>query len=515
MLGSPQMRRRDAQSPNRRRLRVLAALAAPAVLFAAPARAYESEIDATVDLQFYELESPYGQPQIRRRRYTDTLGMALYDLQGESRPNGPSLTFRSRLRVDSDLGQDPAERDPRSSRYVPGLEQAPFDLMYAYLDGARYLGGVFGFRVGRQYVTDVLGWWSFDGGLLAVDTPLHLRLETYGGFEQRSGLPLLTTPRYQPDGVARGSRDDLRDDQWSSYLEQAKLAPAFGVALESIGLDWLHARATYRRVINQDTVVVSPFADENGELRTIAASRVSTEKFGMTARVQNSALGALFGSLVYDLYAGVLSDASAGAEWYVHNRLTLGLDFERIVPTFDGDSIFNWFSRAAQTSATGRVDWNLSRRLALGASGGLKLFETLGDPETFANTGDESQITRELDPFGTLAGRYRWNDGNVAARAVAELGARGHRVGGDVTTVKTYDAGYYDSRVVLSLYDFEDALRPERYATSFAYVLGFGVSPAIDRVSVSRIGVEWEHAMNRLVGQRYRVLATVDFSVLR
>jgi hypothetical protein len=98
---------------------------------------------------------------------------------------------------------------------------------------------------------------------------------------------------------------------------------------------------------------------------------------------------------------------------------------------------------------------------------------------------------------------------------MAELGAAGHRVGGDVTTVKTYDAGYYDSRVVLSLYDFADALRPDRYATSFSYVLGFGVLPAIDRISVSRIGVEWEHAMNRLVGQRYRVLATLDFSVLR
>jgi hypothetical protein len=510
------MRRCPAQSPEIRRLRVLAALSAPAVLsVVAPARAYESEVDATVEAQFYELASPSGEPEIRRRRYTETLGMALYDLQGEGRPNGPSLSFRSRLRLDADLGQDPAERDPSSSRYVPGLEQAPFDIMYAYLDGQRYFGGVVGFRLGRQYVTDVLGWWSFDGGMVAFDTPVHLRLEAYGGFEQRAGLPLLTTPRYQADGVARGSRDELRNDQWTSYLEQSKLAPAFGFALESSDLGWFHARATYRRVVNQDSVVVSPFADETGGLESIAESRVSTEKFGVTARIEASSLGAIFGSAVYDLYAGLVSDAAVGAEWYASRRATVGLDFERLVPTFDGDSIFNWFSRAAQSSATARVELTFNRRLGMGATGGVRLFETLGDPATYATAPDESVITRELDPFGTLAARYRWNDGSVAARTVAELGERGHRVGGDVTAVKTYDAGYYDSRAVLSLYDFADALRPDRYATSFSYVLGAGVSPAIDRISVSRIGVEWEHAMNRLVGQRYRVLATLDFSVLR
>jgi hypothetical protein len=121
----------------------------------------------------------------------------------------------------------------------------------------------------------------------------------------------------------------------------------------------------------------------------------------------------------------------------------------------------------------------------------------------------------ELDIIGSLGGGYRWNDGSVSARSVLETGERGHRVGGDVTTKKTFDAGYYDTLVVLSLYDWQDSLRPDRYATSFAYVLGAGVSPGIDVLNTARLGVEWEHAMNRLVGQRYRVLATLDFSVLR
>jgi hypothetical protein len=101
------------------------------VALESPARAYETEIDASVAAQFYTLESPYGEPLLRRRRYTNMLGMSLYDLTGERRVNGPTLSFRSRLRLDADLGQDPAERDPSTARFVPGLEQAPFDLMYA------------------------------------------------------------------------------------------------------------------------------------------------------------------------------------------------------------------------------------------------------------------------------------------------------------------------------------------------------------------------------------------------
>jgi len=478
------------------------------------AAAYESEIDASVAAQFYTLESPYGEPLLRRRRYTNTLGISLYDLQGDRSTNGPVLSFRSRVRLDADLGQDPAERDPTSSRFVPGLEQAPFDLMYAYLEGERYFGGAFGFRLGRQYVADVLGWWSFDGAEVALRTPAYLRFEAYGGLEQRSGLPMLTTPRFQADGVARGSRDDLRADQWTSYLEQSQVAPAFGVAVETSDLWWLHARLTYRRVTNRDSVVISPFLPTDGVIRTYSQDRVSTERFGGSLRLSPVSFGSLSGSIVYDFYAGLVSEQSLALDAYATSRLTFGADYERVVPTFDADSIFNWFAHSAVTSMTGRADVRLSRRLDAALNFGARLFETLGDPTTFAATSDQAVVKRELDPFTMLFGRYRYNDGSVSLRSQADYGARGHRIGADVTHRQEYSRGYYDSLVVLSLYDFKDELRPDRYATSFSYVLGCGMKPGGlgDR---ARLGVEWEHAMNRLVGQRYRVLATLDLSVFR
>src|SRR5262245_10686590 len=139
--------------------------------------AYETEVDASVDAQLYSFQSPYGEPLIRARRFTETLGLALYDLQGERSDKGPTLTFRSRLRLDADFGKDTAESNPNSGRFVPGVEPAPFDLMYAYLEGQRYFGGVVGFRVGRQYVTDVLGWWSVDGAHVSLSTPAFVKIE--------------------------------------------------------------------------------------------------------------------------------------------------------------------------------------------------------------------------------------------------------------------------------------------------------------------------------------------------
>src|ERR1700709_478793 len=88
-----------------------------------PAQAYQSEVDATLDAQFYSLQSPYGSPLVARRRYTQTLALNLYDIQDDRVPLGPTLSFKSRLRLDSDFGQRPEERNPDSSSYVPGLSE--------------------------------------------------------------------------------------------------------------------------------------------------------------------------------------------------------------------------------------------------------------------------------------------------------------------------------------------------------------------------------------------------------
>ncbi len=478
----------------------------------------ETEVTARVDAQFYTLQSPYGDPLVRRRRYTQTLGLSVYNLQGDYVPGEPQLFARALMRLDADFGQESPERDPRrGDRYVPGLEQAPIDLMYAYVEGRNYAGGLLGFKLGRQYVTDALGWWSFDGGSLRLTTPAFFHVDVYGGFEQRGGLPLLGTRRFESQGVYRGARNDLQVTDWPSFLEETKPAPAYGVAIESDGVHWLHGRLSYRKVINRDEVLLTPFADGSGGYHIVTGDRVSSERFGYALRVNPGDLGSAQGEVVYDLYNQVFSEYGGGIDAYVTPELTLGADYDYYLPTFDGDSIWNWFTHNGQTTVTGRTELELGERFDVALSGGARLYKTDGDPVTYGAyqesslDPDRESIKTLVDHFGDVSGTYRWPAGSVNLRSMVETGDRGHRYGGDVTTRQAFDNQRYDAMLNLSLYDWSDALRPQRDATSFGYVLGLGHRLVED----ARVGIEWEHFTNRLVGQRYRVVATLDFSLLR
>ncbi|MEJ1960379.1 MAG: hypothetical protein WDO56_02015 [Gammaproteobacteria bacterium] len=257
---------------------------------------------------------------------------------------------------------------------MPGLVQAPVDIMYAYLDGQRYWGGYLGFRLGRQYVVDNLGFWSFDGADVLLTTPAYIAIEAYAGFEQRGGLPMLSTSRFEAGGVSRGERSGLGFGQAPSFLQESKLAPAYGFAIESSGVHFLHSRFTYRKVINRDAVLVSPFLDNGGGLTYALGDRTSSERLGYSLRADKSDLGAVMGSVVYDLYIQRVSQYNAGLDFYASDRIVFGTNLDYFLPTFDGDSIFNWFAHGGTTSATAprisrfRASSSLPLRVACGCS---------------------------------------------------------------------------------------------------------------------------------------------------
>jgi hypothetical protein len=475
------------------------------------ARAYEGQVESSFAAQVYDVTSPFGRV-LTRNRYTEMLSLKVYDLQGEHDPKGPSLDAVARLRIDVDLGVDPLERNAlREDLFVPGLPSTPLDIMMAYVEGRNYGGGLVDFRLGRQYVVDALGWWSFDGGLVRLKTPAYVAFEGYGGFEQRGGLPLLATSRYEADGVYRGDRTGMARDLFPSYLDESKLAPAYGFAVESSGLAWLATRLTYRRVVNRDAVLVSPFPDENGNFARTTGDRVSTERVGWAGTAIADGVGLVRGDFVYDLYAGRPSEYAASVEWFAVSTVNLGADVEYFLPTFDGDSIWNWFAHFGTTTIDGRARWDVSRRLAVVASGGVRSFETEGDPAAVASGGTTDRTTAHLfDAFGALDGSYRWSDGRAAIRVQDERGERGCRRGADVTLKHSFVGGLYDVTGIASLYSWSDALRTSRDGESFLYVVGGGYRP----FPRTRVGVEWEHSMSELVGQRFRALATLDLTVL-
>jgi hypothetical protein len=61
------------------------------------------------------------------------------------------------------------------------------------------------------------------------------------------------------------------------------------------------------------------------------------------------------------------------------------------------------------------------------------------------------------------------------------------------------------------VWQWDDKLEPDRSATSFNYVLGAGYIFA----PRSRALVEWEHDINGLVGQRFRLMLYVTVAVTK
>ena len=508
---------------------------------ASSAWALDTEVTANTAAQAYELRSPFGDPLLSRRRVTQTLGLGVYDIVGDSEhPEAPQLFLKLRMRFDADFGIQDSEttynRGDPNSRFVPGLSQAPLDLMYGYLEGKNLLGGWFGFRAGRQYVTDALGWWSFDGGMARLTAP-YVHVEAYGGYEQRAGLPL-STGRFERDGVWRGDRNPLtgQADVFPMF-QQAQMAPAYGIGLESAGPTWIHGRFDYRKVMNTGETTTRPFVDSTGQIATTTGgTRTSSERIGYAMDVTAGEYAAAKAGVVYDLYNALFGSYYGTVDAFVTQRVTVSADYDYYRPTFDGDSIWNWFTHGPITTGTLRAGWNVTDALDVSASAGIRWWETDDDPTAIvtANTRpppgpgidpyraqdpngtalsdpEASNPTRTKDWLGSAYGRYRWETGRAGLRGVLETGDRGKREGVDVNAEKYFEGKTYMIEGRGSVFDWTDEIRPDRSATSFGYVLGGGWQPA----DYAQVVLEWEHNMNRLVGQRYRVLALLNVQVIK
>jgi hypothetical protein len=478
-----------------------------------PAWAYDASVSATHDAQFYAVNSPFGSPELLRRRHTSTLGLSVLDIGG-SGGRGARFDFRARLRLDADFGQAGTERDPASLRFVPGLEQAPFDLMYAYLDAAGLCSGALGFRLGRQLVVDPIGFFAFDGARISLSLPLELELGGFAGVEPRPGLPMLATARYTGDGVARGDRDGFDPSQAPWFLEESALAPAYGAFFTARSLGPVSASLHYRKVLNRSRVRTAPFTVDPSALpASFAETRTSSERVAGSAELRLWGAATASGRAVYDLYRDQWTALVVGARAFPTSRLSLGAELDRTRPSFDGDSIFNWFTQGPTTRFLGRFDYTPWKRLRTSASWGVRWFETEGDPYAF--DGDRRVDRNEATLVGSLAGVLALDLTELSLSAIAEAGDRGHLSGADLRVERSLGGGRYDSLAILSLYDWTDPLRDDRDATSFSYVLGAGMRGGSELFGRSRFGLEWEHTMNRLVSQRFRVLATLELEVFR
>jgi hypothetical protein len=502
-------------------MRAAVCVAVAVVTFASSASAFEGEVTSDSVTQFYDVLGPTGVPVLMRARFTSTLGVSVYDLldkpQGAGQELAPDLTFRARLRYDADYGAAAEEASPGvPDRFVPGFSRGPIDLMYGYVEGRRFLHGVLGFKIGRQYVTDALGWWSFDGGLVSVTTPAFFALEAYGGLEVRGGLPFSgPIGRWEAEGVWRGDRSGMDPLQYPSF-QQDDVAPAIGAALETAGISWLHARLSYRRVYNTNDSIVSQF--QNGDLSPIVYSgtRVSQEKLGYSVNANASSFGGVSGGVVYDFYANTMTNLWATADVYLGKNVIASLDYDFYQPTYDADSIWNFFAQFPTNDAGARVLWDVNQKLSFAAGGHVRVFQnqTESDPNGSSllpvNPIQPGVPMYTFNGGGNLSARYRRRDTLLTANGVVNAGDAGDRAGGDVAGERVFDARWVLSGRV-GLWHWEDKLRPDRSALSFGAVVG----GAYRFFHGSQLGVEWENDINELVGWRTRVLGYLRFMVTK
>lgn len=505
----------------------LATVVAGLALIAAPkaARAYDAEVDAQTIGQAYQLKGLSGDPILSRRRVTQSLQLGVYNLT-EPKVDGPEVSFKARMRIDADFGMSSAEYSLRDgyapSRYVPLLQPAPIDLMYAYVEGRRFAKGWISFKVGRQYVTDPLGWYGFDGALFRVTTPAYFMVEAYGGWEARGGLPLSSDPqigRWEMGGVVRQNRSDYPSSGYPSVQPQS-LAPMYAFAIESAGPTWIHGRLTYRKAYNTGRSYVAGSGALLGpdEMGIYDKARTSSERIGWAANATLGEYAGVRGNLIYDLYGKQWSDIEVGVDGYLGKRVTASVDYQYFKPIFDADSIFNVFGIEPMDDASLRLEVEPTDRLSISADGTVRRYRS-DTPDTstaaIATTpyNGNTTVASSYAPGGGLRARYRWQTARLMLRGSGLTGDQGTRVGADISYDKTLlERVLLDGRI--SLWKFSDKLRRDAYgntrdATSVGYVLGAGYkfSPEANGM------LQFEHDMNRLVGMRYRVMAVLNVRV--
>src|SRR5262249_58972285 len=102
---------------------------------------------------------------------------------------------------------------------------------------------------------------------------------------------------------------------------------------------------------------------------------------------------------------------------------------------------------------------------------------------------------------GYLSGRYRMGEGMLGARGAIDIADSGDRVGLDVYGERTLETRYvFQART--GVWQWNDKLRADRYATDFGYVLAAGYK----LLPRSLVLADFQHDMNRIGGQRFRAM---------
>jgi len=473
----------------------------------APVFGLETATDARSTLQLYTVRSRFGTPVLMRERLTHELGLELYEdfhhpeAAVPAARSGPSVVGHFRLRLDGDYGVMAKERSPNNpDHFIPGLETTPIDLSVGTLEVRDLFRRTTRISVGRHLRIDELGFMSYDGASVAFSPRQLFVLEGFAGYEQRGGLPFLSTSRYEPGGVWRGDRSEFTPELYPAYLSVRRPAPAVGGSLAVLAIPRVTLRADYRRVTERDRVVTSPFLGADGQLETLATSRISSEKAGLAVSFLPVRAVRLDGAAVTDLFRGELESHESHLELLLHRRVRGRLAHRYESPSFDGDSIFNWFGAEPSLMLEGGAVVELSRSWETYGSLGAR-FLGVGHAGSAASRASVAE-----DGLGKLGVVHRRGAQHTSLDASLEAGEAARLLLVDLATRRRLFAERWEAGLRTGVSYYRDRRLLDQAETAALYVVSATYRPAIS----PRLTAEWEHVLVETRAQRFRMVVGLE-----
>jgi len=401
---------------------------------------------------------------IKRHRLNQFLNLHAYDITGD----GTNLvSFSSSFRFDSDFGISKGEMEKMDQ-----LRNHNLSLMFGYINVHRWLN-LLDVRLGRQLLIDDMDFTMMDGVRTVIHTPWHIGIETYAGTEAKNAgyIGVITTTQLESDGDNGGHGNP--DEETSIVM---------GGSLMLEDLKNHHGKIGYRRVQTVDGSVDGERIFANYHIRVLPQLHVAT--------------AASWDFLIMDV-----SEIQATVRaTKLAKFLDVELSYWRLIPTFEGSSIFNVFSVEPMNDIDGRLRFHLSKNVQAYTGGYVRLFRN--DPDS-----NDVNVDDWVKDIGARAG------GQV------RFGNRGH-LGLDVTYQQGYgDLTIFDVGGAYNLLDhkmqlngrlttiiFDDELQENLNGTSFGVQMGARYSPA----SNTRLHWLTELNTNRFEKIQFRVFAMVE-----
>jgi len=208
------------------------------------------------------------------------------------------------------------------------------------------------------------------------------------------------------------------------------------------------------------------------------------------------------GAAIYDVYRSKLVEHRATVQTRPSEPLKVAFSYQYRLPTYDADSIFNWFGAVSTTLVRVRVGWDVRSHLNLGATAGGRWYAA---PAAAQSTGPTETPSGQRDALGGIDATWHSARSTLRLSQVAEIGDAGDRWVGDALLAQKI-GGNIDSSILLSLARWRDHLRSDFNSTVLMYVLACRFSPT----GAPRFGIDWEHSVSNVGQQRFRVVGTVD-----